>query len=59
MKRTTKEVKMTNTNKPAKPLTEQEKQFLPMPGETNPSEVRTKAFLAIQKAKTKITNRNK
>lgn len=50
---------MTNTNKPAKPLTEQEKQFLPMPGETNPNEVRTKAFLVIQKAKTKITTCNK
>lgn len=48
---------MTNENKPAKPLSDLEKQYLPMPGEAKPSEVRTKAFLAVQKAKTKLLKR--
>lgn len=50
---------MTDTKKPTKPLTELEKQFLPMPGETSPNDAKTKAFLAVQKAKAKITGRPK
>ncbi len=45
---------MTGTKQPTKPLTEMEKQFLPMQGEPSPNEVKTKAFLAIQKAKARI-----
>lgn len=49
---------MTDTKKPTKPLTEFEKQFLPMQGEPSPIELKAKAFLAIQKAKARI-NRSK
>lgn len=45
---------MADTKNPKKPLTELEKQFLPMQGEPSPIELKTKAFLAIQKAKARI-----
>ena len=41
-------------NKPNRPLTEQEKQILPMPGETDPKDAKVKAFLAIQKHKARL-----
>ncbi len=38
-------------NKRKKPLTDQEKQTLPMPGEIDPKDAKVKVFLAMQKAK--------
>lgn len=37
------------TDKPAKPLSNIEKQIQPLPGELDPKEARTKMFLAAQK----------
>ncbi|WP_169334467.1 hypothetical protein [Hahella ganghwensis] len=37
-----------------KPLSEQEKQTQPMPGEINPKTAKVDVFLAMQKAKNKL-----
>lgn len=37
-----------------KPLTEQDKQTQPMPGEVDPKHVKVRVFLAMQKAKGKM-----
>lgn len=37
-----------------KPLTDQEKQFVPMPGEIDPKNAKVQVFLAMQKAKSKL-----
>lgn len=42
---------MMNRNNPTKSLTNQEKQFVPLPGEIDPKDAKVKAFMAIQKAK--------
>jgi hypothetical protein len=46
---------MANENKSGKQLTEQEKQILPMPGEADPKDTKAKVFLAMQKAKRRLS----
>lgn len=41
-------------SKPPKPVTEQEKQIQPMPGEVDPKDAKMKVFLAMQKAKQRL-----
>lgn len=41
-------------NNPPRPVTEQEKQTQPMPGEVDPKDAKMKVFLAIQKAKQRL-----
>ncbi len=42
------------SGKPNKPMTEQEKQVQPMPGEIDPKDAKIKVFLAAQKARQKF-----
>lgn len=42
------------SEKPNKPVTEQEKQTQPMPGEIDPKDAKTKVFLAAQKTRQKF-----
>jgi hypothetical protein len=41
-------------NNPSKPLSEQDKQVQPMPGEIDPKDAKLKVFLAMQKAKQRL-----
>ncbi len=42
------------TDKQKKPMTEQEKQTQPMPGEVDPKDAKTRVFLAAQKTRNKF-----
>ena len=46
---------MTKTDKPNMPLTDHEKQFIPMPGEVDPKDAKMKVFMAMQKAKIRFS----
>ena len=46
---------MMSENKPPKTLSMRDKQILQMPGEVDPKSAKVKVFMAIQKAKQKIS----
>lgn len=46
---------LTTNNKPPTPVTEQDKQIQPMPGEVDPKDAKLKAFLEVNKAKNRFT----
>lgn len=45
-------------NNPSKPLSEQDKQIQPIPGEIDPKDAKLKVFLAMQKAKQRLKCRS-
>lgn len=47
---------MMNKKTINRPLTEQEKQVQPMPGEVDPRKVKAEVFLAVEKARRKLKN---
>ena len=48
-------IAMTNETKPAKSLTDLEKQTQPLPNEIDPKEAKVKVFLAMQKIKVRFS----
>jgi hypothetical protein len=55
LKKTRMTIAMTSETKPAKPLTDQEKQFTPLPSEIDPKDAKIKVFMAMQKAKVRFS----
>jgi len=45
------------SEKPSKPMSEQDKQTQPMPGEMDPKTAKTEVFLAMQKAKQRLKDK--